>query len=263
MMQTLSLKRLEGVRILITRAEKQNQLLSAKLHNVGATTIELPTITILPPDITDRLDRSILKILEYDWVIFTSVHGVQFFSQRLQALGEPFDKLKQVKVAAIGPATAAALKRLGKEPDFVPIQYLSEKIAGGLGDIKGKRILLPRADIASEKLPELLRECGAKVEEVATYRTVIPGDLSADRFKSVLHQGIDVVTFTSPSTVRNLVQIVGAKELEVLLKGVKVACIGHVTAEETKKLGIHVDIVARTHTIDDLVEAIENEIRTL
>ena len=163
-METSSLKCLEGVKILITRPEKQNFLLSAKLHNLGATTIELPTIMILPPHSTDRLDRSILRILHYDWVIFTSVHGVRFFSQRLEALGESSDKLKQVKVAAIGPVTAAALKRLGKEPDYVPTQYLSEKIAVGLGDVKGKRILLPRADIAAKNLPELLRQRGAKVE---------------------------------------------------------------------------------------------------
>jgi uroporphyrinogen III methyltransferase/synthase len=262
-METSSPKCLEGVRILITRPKEQNLLLSAKLHNLGATTIELPTIKILPPITTDRLDKSILRILEYDWVIFTSVHGVRLFSQRLKALGDLSDKLKKVKVAAIGPATAAALAELGKEPNYVPTQYLSEKIADGLGDVKGKRILLPRADIASKKLPELLRRRGAKVEEVVAYRTVVPADLSVDRLKSVLNQGIDVVTFTSPSTVRNLAQIVGANELEVLLKGVKVACIGPVTAEATKKLGIHTDIVARSHTIDDLVEAIENDIRTI
>lgn len=261
-MQT-SMKVLEGVKILITRPEKQNIHLSAKLRNLGATTIELPTITILPPNNTDPLDRSILDILQYDWVIFTSFHGVQSFSQRLKALREPSDKLKQVKVAAIGPATAAALEHLGKEADYVPTQYLSEKIAVGLGDVDGKRILLPRADIASKKLPELLRQRGAKVEEVVAYRTIIPEGLSADRLKSVLNQGIDVVTFTSPSTVRNLAQIVGANELTVLLKGVKVACIGPVTAEATKELGVHVDIVARTHTIDNLVEAIKNEVRTV
>ena len=262
-METSSLKCLEGVKILITRPEEQNLLLSSKLRNLGATTVELPTITILSPQSTDRLDRSILRLLHYDWLIFTSVHGVRFFSQRLETLREPLDKLKQVKVAAIGPATAAALKRLGKEPDYVPTQYLSEKIAVGLGDVKGKQILLPRADIASKNLPDLLRQRGAEVEEVVAYRTVIPEGLSADRVKSVLNQGIDVVAFTSPSTVRNLVQAVGTNDLGVLLKGVKVACIGPVTAEATKKLGIHVDVVARAHTIDDLVEAIENDIGTV
>jgi len=262
-MQTSSVKTLEGVKILITRPERQNIHISAKLRELGAITIELPTITILPPNNTAPLDKSILDISQYDWVIFTSVHGVRFFSQRLKALGEPSDKLKQVKVAAIGPATAAALEHLGKKADYVPTQFLSKKIAIGLRDVEGKRILLPRADIASKKLPELLRQRGAEVEEVVAYRTIIPEGLSADRLKSVLNQGIDVVTFTSPSTVRNLAQIVGANELTVLLKGVKVACIGPVTAEVTKELGIHVDIVARTHTIDNLVEAIKNDIRTV
>lgn len=261
-MQT-SMKVLEGVKILITRPEKQNIPLSAKLQNLGATTIELPTITILPPNDTNRLDESILRILQYDWIIFTSVHGVRFFSQRLIALGEPYESLKRVKIAAIGPATAAALESLGKEADYVPTQYLSEKIALGLGDVDGKRILLPRADIASKKLPELLRQRGARVEEVVTYRTIIPEGLSADRLKSILNQRIDLVTFTSPSTVRNLAQIVDANELVILLKGVKIACIGPVTAEATKELGIHVDIVARTHTIDNLVEAIKNDIRAV
>jgi uroporphyrinogen III methyltransferase/synthase len=262
-MQTSSVKTLEGIRILITRPEKQNDPLSVKLRNLGATTIELPTITILPPKNTDRLDKSILGILHYDWVIFTSIHGVRFFGQRLGALGKPSDTLKQIKVAAIGPATAAALERLDKEADYVPTQYLSEKIAIGLGDVKGKRILLPRADIASKKLPELLRQQGANVEEVVAYRTTVPDELSAAKLKSVLRQGIEVVTFTSPSTVRNLVQVVGANQLIILLQGVKVACIGPITAEAAKELGIHVDIVARTHTIDDLVEAIKNEFRTL
>ena len=175
-MQT-SLKTLEGVKILITRPEKQNIPLSAKLRNLGATTIELPTITILPPNNTGPLDKSIRGISQYDWIIFTSFHGVRFFSQRLEALGEPSDKLKQVKVAAIGPATAAALERVGKEADYVPTQYLSEKIADGLGDVEGKRILLPRADIASKKLPVLLKQRGAKVEEVVAYRTIIPEGL--------------------------------------------------------------------------------------
>jgi uroporphyrinogen III methyltransferase/synthase len=251
------------MKILITRPRTQNLLLSAKLRALGATTIELPTIAILAPESTTRLDRSIGKLSDYDWVIFTSVHGVRFFSKRMTALGQPFDKLTKGRVAAIGPATAAALERLGKKPDYVPEEFLSEKIALGLGDVKGKRILLPRADIASKKLPELLTKHGAIVEEVVAYRTVVPEDLSSDRLRSILNHGIDVVTFTSPSTVRTLAQVVGANELEALLKKVKVACIGPVTAEATRKLGVHVDIVAKNHTIDDLVEAIENDIRTV
>jgi uroporphyrinogen III methyltransferase/synthase len=251
------------MKILITRPRTQNLFLSQKLRELGATTVELPTIAILPPENADRLDRSIGKLSDYDWVVFTSVHAVRFFSKRMKALGQPFDKFSKTRVAAIGPATAAALELLGRKPDHVPGEYLSEQIALGLGDVKGKRILLPRADIASKRLPQLLTEHGAEVEEVVAYRTVLPNDLSSDRLRSVLNQGIDVVTFTSPSTVRNLAQIVGANELEALLKKVKVACIGPVTAEETRRLGVHVDIVAKNHTIDDLVEAIENDVRTV
>ena len=262
-MQTAPLQSLAGARILITRPKAENRLLSEKLRALGAVTIELPTIAIFPPTDKSLLDRSIKRLSEYDWVIFTSVHGVRFFSKRMAALGEPADRLREVKVAAIGPATAASLEKLGAKPDYVPEVFLSEQFAHGLGEVNGKRILLPRADIASGKLPALLRKRGAIVEEVVAYRTVIPDDLSWDRLQSILKQGVDVATFTSPSTVRNLAHVAGAHPLETLLKSVKVACIGPVTAEATKELGVHVDIVAPSHTINDLVEAIVNEIGTV
>jgi uroporphyrinogen III methyltransferase/synthase len=262
-MQKSSLRSLAGVRILITRPEAENHLLSEKLRSLGAVTVELPAIAIVPTRSTERLDRSIMELSEYGWVIFTSVNGVQFFCNRMTALDEPTSKLRSSKIACIGPATAAALERLGEKADFVPDEFLSEKIAQGLGDLNGKRVLLPRADIASEKLPELLREHGAVVEEVVAYRTVIPDDLSLDRLQSILEKGMDVVTFTSPSTVRNLAYVARARGLGTLLKDVRVACIGPVTAEATKELGVHVDIVASNHTINDLVEAIVNEIGTV
>jgi uroporphyrinogen III methyltransferase/synthase len=262
-MQTSSLKPLSGMKILVTRAEAQNVPISEKLRGLGATPIELPTIAIVPPENTEVLEQSITRISEYDWVIFTSVHGVRFFSELMTALGVPWDKLGTVNVAAIGSATADALERAGKKPDYVPAEYLSEKIVLGLGDVKGKRILLPRADIASKKLPGLLREREAIVEEAVAYRTVTPEGLSSSGLKSILSQGIDVLTFTSPSTVRNLVKVVGTDELQGLLRNVKIACIGPVTAEAAEELGLCVDIVARTHTVDALVEAIENEVRTV
>lgn len=262
-MQAAPLKPLAGVRVLITRSKADNQRLSAKLRELGAVTIELPTIAIVPPENTELLDQSIRMLSKYEWLIFTSVHGVEFFSKRMFSLGEPIDRLHEAKVAAVGPATATALERLGRKPDYVPEEFLSEHITKGLGDVNGKRILFPRADIASAKLPELLRKDGATVEEVIAYRTVIPDDLSRDRIQSVLRQPVDVVTFTSPSTVRNLAQAAGPRNVESLLKGVKVACVGPVTAEAAKALGVHVDIVAPNHTIENLVEAIANEIRTV
>ncbi len=262
-MQATSLKPLSGVKILVTRPILQAPTLSEKLRQLGATTIELPTIEIVPAEDTSGLDRAVRSLSEYDWVIFTSVHGVQFFMKRMAELKVAPETLKKVKTAAIGPATAAALERAVKKPDYIPNEYLSSKIAEGLGDVKEKRILLPRADIASKKLPVLLRERGALVDEVVAYRTIIPRDLTPERLKSVIARGVDLVTFTSPSTVRNLARVLGGHELKRFLGKVKVACIGPVTVEATKELGIGVDIVAETHTIDALVEAIVHENRTV
>jgi uroporphyrinogen III methyltransferase/synthase len=258
-----SLKPLSGMRVVITRPESEAPSLATKLRELGAKALVLPTIAILPPESTDELDRVVRGVGEYDWVVFTSANGVRFFHERAKTLNVSFDRLNRVKVAAIGPATADALERLGRKPDYVPDEYLSEEVAQGLGDVSGKRILLPRADIASKKLPSLLTQRGAFVDEVVAYRTVIPDDLTPSRLKQIFAGGVDMITFTSPSAVRNFAQALGASEVERLLKRVKVACIGPVTVEAAKELGVHVDVMALNHTIDGLVEAIENENRTI
>jgi len=255
-----SLKPLSGLRVLITRPEGEAFSLSKKLSALGAITIEIPTIAIKPLDDAKELDKAIEQIGTYDWIVFTSVNGVRSFHERMKALNVVIKSLDQVKIAAIGPATSRELERLGKTPSFVPEEFLSEKIARGLGEVRGKRILLPRADIASKKLPLLLRQEGAFVDEVVAYRSVVPEELTSVRLKSILDGGVDLITFTSPSTVSNFVQALDVSNLASLLTRVKVACIGPVTVEAAKELGIHVDIVALNHTIDGLVEAIENEI---
>lgn len=262
-MQTSRLKPLSGMRILITRARHQVQVFSEKLSELGATTIELPAIEIVPPTDTGQLDEAVQRLKDYGWIIFTSVHGVQSFLDRLAALSVLPSAVKSARVAAIGPVTAKALITAGIKPDYVPDEFLSEKIAIGLGDVCGQRILLPRADIASKRLPDLLRRRGAAVDDVIAYRTVIPQDLTSERVKAIFQEGIDLVTFTSPSTVRNLAHILGKEELKKLLRNTEVACIGPVTVEATKELGIDVDVVAMTHTIDAFVEAIVNEIGTV
>ncbi len=261
MMQASSLRPLSGMRILVTRPIEQAQVLSEKLRGLGATTIELPTIQIVPAANTAALDAAVENLSEYDWVIFTSVHGVRFFEKRMVELGIPTQILKKVKVASIGPATAEALEHAGKKPEYMPNEYLSRRIVEGLGNVKGKRVLLPRADIASKKLPSLLRERGALVEEVVAYQTIPPTDLTPERVKSILADGVDIVTFTSPSTVRNLAQVLGTQQLNRFLGSVKVACIGPVTVQEAEEFGIDADIVAKSHTVDALVEAIVNETR--
>ena len=263
MMQTRILKPLSGMRILITRPKELADDFSEKLRVLGAIPIELPTIEIAPPADFAALDRAIHDITSYDWIVFTSVHGVEFFAKRLTALGLAWKAIGKVKIAAVGPATSSALKRSRWRADYVPTEFLTEKIAEELGDVRGKRILLPRTNIASKMLPELLRGRGALVEEVTAYRTLVPSDLSEDRIRSVFKRGVDFVAFTSPSTVRNLAQVLGENELSVLLKGTKVACIGPVTDEAVKELGVSADVIPMTHTIDALVEGIVNETRTL
>ena len=262
-MQAASLKPLFGATILVTRPIEQAQSLSEKLRELGAMTVEVPTIDMIPAENYDTLDEILERLNEYDWIVFTSVHGVRFFLKRMSDLKIAHSALKQVMLAAIGPATASALERTVKKPDLVPTEFLSWKIADGLGDVKGKRILLPRADIASKKLPDLLRERGALVKEVVAYRTIIPPELTRDYLSCIFARGVNLVTFTSPSTVRNFARVLGPDKLGQLLSMVKVACIGPVTLEATKEFGINVDIVSEIHTIDGLVEAIVDEIGTV
>lgn len=262
-MQSASLRPLSGVRVLVTRPVEQAQTLSEKLRDLGAETIELPTIEVVHAQDNDPLDQALRRLSDYHWIIFTSVYGVRFLMKRLASTGISPTVLREVMVAAIGPATASELERATKKPEFVPNEFLSEKIADGLGNVRGKRILLPRADIASKKLPELLRRRGALVEEVVAYQTVIPPDLTPERVNSIFMRGIDLVIFTSPSTVHNLAQVLGDDRLRQILSNVKVACIGPVTVQATKELGIRVNIVAGIHTVDALVEAIVDEIRTV
>lgn len=262
MMQATSLKPLVGMRILVTRPLEQSHALTEKLQALGATTVELPTIQVAPATIAG-LDEAVKNLGEYDWLIFTSIQGVRFFYERLAKQNVATDVMKRIQVAAIGPATAAALRLNGKEPNYVPAEYLSEKIVDGLGDVAGKRVLLPRADIASKKLPATLRERGALVDDVVAYRTVRPSDLTARRVNSILADGVNLAIFTSPSTVRNLAEVVGGQRLIRLLANARIACIGPVTAREAEQVGLAVHIVPEVHTIDGLLEALSDETRTV
>jgi uroporphyrinogen III methyltransferase/synthase len=257
------MKPLLGKRIVVTRAARQAAILSKKLQDLGATTFEIPTIEIKPPPSTDQIDHAIRNLGSYDWIIFTSVQGVESFMSRMAVLQTDPAVLDSVRVAAIGSATSAALEHLGRSPDYVPDEFLSERIARGLGDLQGKRILLPRADIASKKLPLLLRDKGATVVEVTAYRTTSPDELNSEKLKMAFKAGVDIVTFTSPSTVYNFVQAFGDVEVGKYLNNVRVACIGPVTFEAAKKVGIDVNVVANPHTIDALVEAIVDDIGNL
>jgi len=242
-----------GKRVLVTRARPQASALSQLLRDLGAEPVEFPTIAIAPPSDWSGLDQAIDQLATYNWVIFTSANGVQAMVERLRALGSDLRLLGGARVAAIGPATADALRAYGVRVDFVPAVYVAEEIAAGIGDVRGERILLPRADRARPALAENLREKGALVDEVVAYHTTAApsGDLRA-----ILADGkIDIVTFTSSSTVNNLADALGQLPGEAL-SGMLVACIGPVTARTAQELGLGVDVVAREHTVQGLVDAI-------
>lgn len=246
-----------GKRVLVTRSRTQASVLSRLLAERGAQPIELPTIEIQPVPDPSELDQAILDLPGFDWVIFTSTNGVEAFWERLVTLGKDARQFNSVKIGAIGPATAEAIAEHGLYPDLVPVEYTSESIIDGLSerDIKGCRILLPRADIAPGDLVNGLIKLGAETVEVTAYLTKSPADVDDETKQMLLDGTIDIITFASSSTVTNLVKLLG--DDWSVTKKAKIACIGPVTAATAKDAGLQVDIVAKEQTIPGLVAAIE------
>jgi len=246
-----------GKRVLVTRARHQASSLSKLLSERGAQPIELPAIDIQAISDTEKLDRAISDLGQYHWIVFTSVNGVDAFFERLHNLNLDVRAFTNLRIGAIGPATAKALRGKGVIPDFVPEVYTSKGIIAGLRswDIAGKRFLLPRAEIADRELTKGLTRLGAEVHEIVAYRTVTPSEEISRAKKLLLSGEIDVITFTSSSTVSNLVAAFN-EDLSAINKK-KVACIGPKTADTATRVGLKVDIVAREHTIPGLVAAIE------
>jgi uroporphyrinogen III methyltransferase/synthase len=246
-----------GKRILVTRARRQAGSLSQLLAERGAQPIELPAIDIQAVADPGELDRAILNLGHYHWIVFTSVNGVESFWQRLNNLKQDSRALSDLKVSAIGPATAQVLETKGIIPDYVPQVYTSEGIIAGLKnqDIFGQRFLLPRADIADNGLAQGISRLGALVHEVTAYRTVPAAEAITQAKQMILSGKIDAITFTSSSTVTNLVAAFG-EELPAI-SSARVACIGPKTAQTATKVGLSVDIIAREQTIPGLVTAME------
>jgi uroporphyrinogen III methyltransferase/synthase len=247
-----------GKKILITRAREQSGDLATQLRKMGAEVIEFPTIEIVPPTTWKGLDRAIDQLECYDWIIFTSVNGVNFFFERLKEKGKDRHPSSSFKVCAIGPATAYQLKERGVQVDYVPKEYVAESILKGFGEmaIKGRRILLARAKEARNVLPQGLKKMGAVVDVVEAYRTIKPKG-GATRLRQLLtFGGIDAITFTSSSTVNHFAGLLKQEELKILLKGVAIACIGPITARTAKRWGMKVQIQPKEHTIPALTLAI-------
>ncbi len=255
---------LRGRRILVGRARSQAEALSLRLRELGAEVLEIPFIEIRPPASFQALDRALQQIAEYDWLILTSVNGVNALAERIRQLDLDPLNLVHLKIAAIGPATEQALEQLQLQVDVVPEKYVAESVVSSLRpQVKGQRLLLVRAKVARDVIPEELRRAGAVVNVVEAYETVAP-EASRSRLQAALQDSSkkpDVITFTSSSTVRSFASML---ELDSqpgnarppILEGVKLASIGAVTSATLRELGLPVDIEAREFTIPGLVEAI-------
>jgi len=245
---------LEGKTVLVTRAREQAEALCRRLEALGARPVLLPLIDVFPPSDLAAVDRALARLEEFDWLVFTSANGVRFFRERWKSPSLP----ERLRIAAIGPATAAALEREGLPVHAVPREFRGESLPEALGPLAGKRVLLARADIGREETAAAFAAAGAIVEDVAFYRvgpaTPDPEGLAA------LRAGVDVLTFTSPSTVRSFVSILG-EEARTLARSSLVACIGPVTAEAAREAGLPVHLQPADYTVDGLLEALAQRAR--
>ena len=247
-----------GKKIVVTRARAQASDLVELLSELGAECLECPTIKIEPPADYTLLDRAIKNLSTYDWVIFTSVNGVAFFFERLFAAGKDVRAFNNLRTATIGPATEKKLFDFGLNSDIVPDSYRAESVVKAFGsmDINANKILLPRAEEARPILPIELTKMGAEVDEIPVYRTVAVDDDGDQLIKQLEGQSIDMITFTSSSTVKNFRALIPSKKFKTLLKGVIIASIGPITSDTANELGFEVHITAESYTIPGLCEAI-------
>ncbi len=243
-----------GKRVVITRARAQAADFVRSMEDLGAEVIPFPTIRITDPADPEPLRRAVRQVDGFDWIVFTSVNGVERFWKALRASGGDTRLLGGISLCAIGPATAAAIELEGAQADLVPAEFVAEAVVEALaaeGELGGARILLPRAEVARSTLPDSLRERGAEIVEVSAYRTV-PDGARAGRLREGLRRGeVDLLTFTASSTVRNFVDLVGAE-----VGPAQVACIGPITAGTARELGLPVHVEAESYTIPGLVSAI-------
>ncbi len=250
-------KPLFGKTVLVTRARTQSKIFAELLEEEGARVIEFPTIEVVPLRELGRLDRAIGELGRYDWLIFTSVNGVDFFFDRLRQKNKDVRELKGVRIAAIGEQTRNEINKIGVEADLVPEEFRAEGLIKLFEKIiiRGNRILIPRAKTAREILPSKLREMGARVDVLPVYETRMPGKSKTGKIIRLLQKGeIDVITFASSSTAKNFFSMTG-KDAKLVSKSA-IACIGPVTAETIRSFGIEPDIIPRRYTVQALTKEI-------
>ncbi len=249
--------------IVITRAHNQAGEFLTELERYGATVVLCPTIEIRPLDNYERLDEAITHLYGYDWLIFTSVNGVDYFFQRLNANGRDVSELDEARVCAIGEATAERLRSLQVHVDVIPDEFKAEGVfdalaryVGGVEKLQGLNVLIPRASVARDFLPKALEEAGARVDVVPAYQTALPPEADRGRVAAMLSGSADCIAFTSSSTVSNLARLFDTNDLSTALAGVVIACIGDITANTATKFGLKVAIQPDQFTIPALAGAI-------
>ena len=254
---------LAGRTIVITRAQSQADEFVAELEQYGADVVLCPTIEIRELESYERLDEAIEHLYGYDWLIFTSVNGVEHFLKRLKARERDTSDLDELKVCAIGEATAARLHDLHVHVDVIPDEFKAEgvfaaleRFVGGGEALKGLNVLIPRASVARDYLPKTLEQAGARVDVVPAYRTSVPENMDRGRVAAMLSGSGDCIAFTSSSTVRNLAQLFDTHDLSEALTGLVVACIGDITATTAADYGLQVKIQPQQFTIPALARAI-------
>ena len=252
-------KPLFGKRIVLTRAREQAREFSQLLVAYGAEPVEVPTIQIVLPASWQAIDDAVARLNSYQWLIFTSVNGVKPFMDRLHGAGKDARALAGLRLCAIGPRTAQELGAYGLTPDVVPSEFQAEGVIDALTRIgvRGSRILIPRAEVAREILPEQLRELGATVDVIPVYRTIAPAVDVASLTQEFQDGRVAAVTFTSSSTVRNFVELFGGRDVvKPLVAKVVIACIGPITAGTAKEYGLTVTVMSAENTVPALAEAI-------
>jgi len=249
---------LAGRRIVITRPHKQAEGLSSMLQQFGAEVVEAPVIEIRPPDSFQALDTALNNILQYDWLILTSVNGVEALFSRLEPLGLSIDSLQHLKIAAIGPVTEQHIQDHGLVVDVVPPRYVAEEVVRALRKlVRNEKVLLVRAKVARDVIPEELGHAGAEIEVIDAYQTVLPEGARA-RMESVFREGKtpDAITFTSSSTVKNFLNVITGTEVPAKLAKVKFASIGPVTSDTLREYGLPVHAEADEYTMEGLAQAL-------
>lgn len=254
---------LSGRTVVVTRATSQAGVFTAALERHGASVISCPTIEIAEPESYDRLDEAIDHLYGYDWIIFTSANGVEYFLRRLNTRGVNVDELDEVKVCAIGETTADKLRDAQIHVDLVPSQAKAEGVfaalsefVGGSEHVHGLNVLIPRAAVGRDYLPKSLEEAGARVDVVTAYRTVVPENLDRGRLSAMLTGSADCIAFMSSSSVKNLALLFDTHDLSEKLRGLTIACIGDVTAASAVEYGLPVDIQPHETTATALANAI-------